>query len=82
MGVYSDKNDISRVTSETLFLPQESKIHISDLPCNVLFIIRVRLGFKPLVQSVRRYIRDTRDIFPVCHSRECRIGSTSGCLLD
>ena len=30
---------VQYLTSEILFLPREHKIHIFELPCNVLFII-------------------------------------------
>ena len=34
---------------------------------------RVLLGTKPLVDSIRHFIRDPSDVFSVCHLCECRI---------
>ena len=33
----------------------------------------VLLGTKPLVDSIRHFIRDPSDVFSVCHLCECRI---------
>ena len=33
----------------------------------------VLLGTRPLVDSIRHFIRDPRDVFSVCHLCECRI---------
>ena len=33
----------------------------------------VLLGIKPLVDSIRHFIRDPSDVFSVCHLCECRI---------
>ena len=44
--------------------------------CHVLFYYMeesVLLGTKPLVDSIRHFIRDPSGVFSVCHLCECRI---------
>ena len=44
--------------------------------CHVMFYYMeesVLLGTKPLVDSIRHFIRDPSGVFSVCHLCECRI---------
>ena len=57
-----------RSGEEILFLSFEDKIHILFSVLTGVFQI----------ESVRHYIRDLRDVFPVCNSHEWHIDSRSG----
>ena len=52
---------------------------LSGLKINNIYIYiyymeeSVLLGTKPLVDSIRHFIRDPSGVFSVCHLRECRI---------
>ena len=54
----------------------QSKISITLLICNISFYYMeesVLLGTKPLIDSIRHFIRDPSGVFSVCHLCECRI---------
>ena len=48
---------------------------IPDKPDNLIYYMEesVLLGTKPLVDSIRHFIRDPSGVFSVCHLCECLI---------
>ena len=67
-------NRAYKLTFKHIYLPMTARV-VAQLFYKTFYYMEesVLLGAKPLVDSIRYFIRDPSGVFSVCHLCECRI---------
>ena len=73
VAVRTERSEVRTKTTEGQYSPV--RLELARLVSSLFYYMEesVLLGTKPLVDSIRHFIRDPSGVFSVCHLCECRI---------